>query len=203
MLRLGGDETVMLGLGVTFSPENAAFLLDLLPPFLLVPRPSATAGAVATILALLDGETERAAMGGEVVTARLAEVLLIEAIRAHASGADAVALKWLGALADPRIGRALHAVHADIARSWTVASLAGKAGMSRAAFAAEFTCRLGHPPLAYVRTWRLTIARAALAHGHSDIGTVAAKTGYASQSAFSYAYRRAFGTSPKMDRKIE
>ena len=88
-VRLGGDETIVLGGSVTFSPGNADFLLDTLPGFLLVPRSSTASGAVTTILTLLNGEMERAAMGSEIVSARLADVLLVEAIRAYAEGARA------------------------------------------------------------------------------------------------------------------
>src|SRR6185312_13635957 len=38
VLRLGGDDTVMLGGGVLFARGNANFLLDMLPAFMLVPR---------------------------------------------------------------------------------------------------------------------------------------------------------------------
>ncbi len=196
VVRLGGDDTVMLGGSVAFAPGNVEFLLSMLPGFLLVPRSSAASGAVATILGLLNSEAERAIIGSEIVMARLADVLLVEAIRAYAGSVEAVEIGWLGAISDPRLGRALRAIHRDIAQPWTVARLANVASMSRAAFSAEFTRRVGHPPLAYVRAWRLTLARVALTRHEADVASIANKVGYASQSAFGYAFRRAFGTSP-------
>jgi len=115
---------------------------------------------------------------------------------AHAAGGGAAGIGWLGALSDPRLGRALRAIHDDIARPWTVAQLAAVAGMSRAAFAAHFTRRVGQAPLAYVRAWRLTLARAALGRRDADVASIASKVGYTSQSAFGHAFRRSFGTSP-------
>lgn len=197
--RLGGDDTISLGGTVTFSQGNGDFLLDMLPGFLLVPRCSPGSGAVTTILALLDSEMERGVIGSEIVSARLADVLLVEAIRAYAAGVRGVRTGWLGALSDPRLGRALRAIHGDIAQPWTVSRLAGVAGMSRAAFSAEFTRRVGQPPLGYVRAWRLTIARAALAGGEADVASIAKAVGYMSQSAFAHAFRRAFGVSPTAD----
>ncbi|TMV79122.1 helix-turn-helix transcriptional regulator, partial [Thioclava sp. BHET1] len=85
---------------------------------------------------------------------------------------------------------------------WTVVQLAGEAGMSRAAFSAEFTRRVGQPPLSYVRAWRLTIARAALANGDETVASIADRVGYTSQSAFGHAYRRAFGSPPKADTRL-
>lgn len=195
--RLGGDDTIGLGGTVTFSPGNADFLLDMLPDFVLVPRSSPASSAVSTILALLNGEAKRGGMGSQIVSARLADVLLVEAIRAYAEGTEGLPTGWLGALSDPRLGRALRALHEDIAQPWTVAQLAGTAGMSRAAFSAAFTHQVGQPPLAYVRAWRLTLARAALTRGNADIAKLASALGYTSQSAFSYAFRCAFGLSPR------
>jgi len=197
VVRLGGDDTIGIGGTVSFSPGNADFLLDTLPNFLLVPRLSAASDAVTTILALLNGEIERGATGSQLVSARLADILVVEAIRACTEGAQDVPTGWLGALSDLRLGRALRAIHGDIAQPWTVARLASMAGMSRAAFSALFTRRVGQPPLGYVRAWRLTIARAALARGDADIARLANQLGYTSQSAFTHAFRCAFGTSPK------
>lgn len=196
LVRLGGDDTISLGGTVSFAPGNVDFLLDMLPDFLLVPRSSPEAGPMSTILALLGGEAERDAMGNRIVSARLADVLLVEAIRAYAGGGERLQTGWLGALADPRLGCALRAIHADIARPWTVAQLADTAAMSRAAFSAAFTRRVGQPPLAYVRAWRLTLARAELARDSTDIAGIGTRLGYRSQSAFTYAFRRAFGAPP-------
>lgn len=197
VVRLGGDDTIGLGGTVTFSPGNADFLLDALPDFLRVPRSAPGSSAVSAILALLNGEAERDAMGSQIVSARLADVLLVEAIRAYAEGDEGPPTGWLGALADSRLGSALRVMHGDIARPWTVAQLASAAGMSRAAFSAAFARQVGQPPLAYLRAWRLTLARAALTLGEADIASIGAKLGYTSQSAFTYAFRRAFGVTPK------
>lgn len=197
--HLGGDDTISIGGTVIFTAGSAEFLLDMLPEFMVVPQSAPASEAVATILGLLNGELEREAIGSDIVSARLADVLLVEAIRAYAGGVVAANTGWLSALSDPRIGRALRAVHDDVAQPWTVAQLAGVAGMSRAAFSAEFTRRAGQPPLAYLRAWRLTLARAALTRGDANVACVANSVGYKSQSAF----RRAFGAPPKADARSE
>jgi AraC-like DNA-binding protein len=197
LARLGGDDTIGLGGTVTFAAGNAGFLLDMLPDFIFIPRSSAGSGAIAMILGLIDGEVERDGIGGEIVSARFADVLLVEAIRAYAGSAEQIEIGWLGALSDPRLGRVLRVIHGDIAQPWTVAQLAAVAGMSRAAFSAEFTRRVGQPPLAYLRAWRLTVARAALARGDGTIASISSRVGYTSQSAFGHAFARAFGSPPK------
>jgi AraC-like DNA-binding protein len=200
LARLGGADTVGVGGTVTLSPVSADFLLDMLPHFMIVPRSSPASGAVAKILALLNSELERDMMGSSIVSARLADVLLIEAIRAYAGQNGGVQTGWLGALCDVRIGRSLRAIHEDVSYPWTVAALAGVAGMSRAGFAAEFSRRVGQPPLTYLRKWRLLLAREALANGDVSVGSIAFKVGYRSQSAFGHAFRRAFGAAPKADK---
>lgn len=195
--HVGGDDMIAIGGTVTFSAGNAEFLLDMLPTFMIVSRSSSGADRVSTILGLMNGEFDRGMLGSEIVGARLADVLLVEAIRAYAGQVDVTDIGWLGALSDARIGRALRAIHDDVARPWTVAGLASLAGMSRAAFSAEFTHLVGQPPLTYVRGWRLTLARAALAHGNETVASIASRIGYTSQSAFGHAFRRAFGAPPK------
>lgn len=194
-LHLGGDDVLLVGGGVTFTPGTSSFLLDMLPASLVVGGSSHAAGAIAAVLALLDREARAPGLGSEAITARLAEVLVVEAIRFHANDVGAGHAGWLGALVDPKIGRALHSFHLDIARPWTVSMLAAEAAMSRAAFSAAFLRRVGRPPLDYVRAWRLTLARARLVTG-APIASVAIDVGYTSQSAFAYAYRRFFGSPP-------
>jgi len=194
-LRLGGDDVRLLGGGIAFSPGSSSFLLDTLPPSVVVPGSSSAADAIRSLLSLLDREAREPRLGSEAVTAHLADVLIVEAIRFHANHAGAGHVGWLRALVDPRIGRALHRFHANIAQPWTVASLATEAGMSRAAFSSAFRRLVGRPPLDYVRAWRLTLARAQLEAGASSTNA-AFEVGYTSQSAFGHAYRRFFGRSP-------
>ncbi|HWU94468.1 MAG TPA: helix-turn-helix transcriptional regulator, partial [Sphingomonas sp.] len=79
---------------------------------------------------------------------------------------------------------------------WTVAELAGIAGMSRSAFAARFGERLGCAPIEYLARWRMAIAKDALARGVKSLGRIAEEIGYESASAFSTAFRKRLGCSP-------
>jgi AraC-like DNA-binding protein len=194
--RLGGDDVVGIGGTVIFS-ANADFLLDMLPQFMIVPRSSRSSGSIATVLSLMSSELQQDVMGSEIVSARLADILLVEAIRAFAYCAEPEEFGWLNALADDRIGRAICAIHEHVALPWTVARLAAVAGMSRASFSSEFARRIGKPPLTYLRAWRLTLARASLMRSDMTVARVAQEVGYTSQSAFAYAFRHAFGYSPK------
>jgi AraC-like DNA-binding protein len=200
VVRLGGDETVMLGGGIAFADDLASFLLDALPAFILLPAATDVAAMMTALLAMLEAEVTRPRAGSTLVAGRLAEILLVEAIRSQA--ADAIARPgWIAALADPQIGAALRLMHRDVAHPWTVEALARGTGMSRSAFAARFLAQVGRPPQAYLRHWRMVLAQARLRSGNRSIAAVAEQVGYTSHSAFASAYHRNFGYPPGRNRR--
>lgn len=197
-----GDGVVAIGGSIAFHDENGDFLLDMLPGFLRVGREASASGAIAAVLDLITNEILRGAIGTGIVSARLADVLVVEALRTLSDDRDRSLTGWLGAISDPRLGRALRAVHRDVAAPWTVAALADVAGMSRAAFSAKFGQQVGRPPLAYLRYWRLTLARTMLLRGTGPVDDVARRVGYKSQSAFGNAYRQVFATTPRSRSRV-
>ncbi|HYK51384.1 MAG TPA: AraC family transcriptional regulator [Terriglobales bacterium] len=146
---------------------------------------------------MLAGEMSEQARGSEVVANRLAEVLFIQAIRAHiSSGAESCKRGWLRAIFDPQIGAALTTIHNNINSPWTVESLAGAAGMSRSAFAERFKGLLGQTPLEYVTEWRMQKAVQLLQQRDKKLVDVAQSIGYESDAAFSKAFKRIVGLTP-------
>ena len=94
------------------------------------------------------------------------------------------------------IGPVLRAMHAEPGRPWTVVTLAKVAGASRAAFARRFTALVGEPPLAYLTSWRMTLAADLLRRQGTSVASVASQVGYADGFAFSSAFKRVRGVSP-------
>lgn len=196
-VRLGeAGGTVMVGGGARFSDGDASFVLEALPAFLRVDRASPGAAAVARVLALLEAEVGDGRLGTSFVLDRLAEILLVEAIRAYVSTDLGDGAGWIAALADPRIGAALRLMHGDVARPWTASLLAAEVGMSRSAFANRFSRQVGRPPLDYLTRWRMVLARRRLRGSQARVAQVAAEVGYGSQSAFAFAFKRTFGCTP-------
>lgn len=197
LYRYGGDDTVVLGGGFTFQGGNAQLLLDALPAFMLIPADEPGAAVLRGTLLLLDQELGQARMGASLMTRRLTDILLVQALRAYVSIHGADHAGWIGALDDRRIGAALTSMHADVGRHWTVDELAAAAGMSRSGFAARFKQRVGLAPLDYLLNWRMQLARDALRRNESSVSALATRFGYASESAFGNAFKRVFGRAPK------
>lgn len=193
----GGAETVLLGGAFRFSSNNAALLLDVLPRFLHFPGADSASAVLRSTLALLDAELAAGAMGASLVARRLADILLVQALRAHVALGQGRGAGWIVALADGKIGAALQHIHRDPRRGWTVAQLAEVAGMSRSGFALRFRELVGTAPLAYVTQWRMELARTQLRRADTPVAVLAAQFGYASESAFGNAFKRCFGSAPK------
>jgi AraC-like DNA-binding protein len=180
---------------IGFDERNAALLIDLLPPLMIVRAGDPRGGRLAQLIDLLANEVGVPAAGGPLVQNHLAQILLVHMLRAHAAQTDRPT-GWLGALNEDGIGAALRAVHADVAHSWNLKELAEISHMSRSAFAQAFRCHVGVPPLEYLIQWRMSLARDALARDTLSISELARATGYLSESAFSTAFRRVVGSSP-------
>lgn len=197
LLRHGGDGDVtrMVCGAVRFEHPAAHSLVDVLPGIIRV-EPTALSGRLQDTLRLLAAEVEDLRPGGEAVITRLADVLVIQAIRTWLDRDPAARTGWLGALADERIGAVLARVHREPEREWTVGTLAAAASMSRSAFAARFTELVGEPPMSYVTRWRMHAAVDALGGGDVTVAELAGRLGYRSEAAFSRAFSRVVGESP-------
>ena len=134
--------------------------------------------------------------GGETVITRLADVLVIHAIRGWIEQDSAAQSGWLAALRDRQIGRALTLIHRDPARPWTLGLLASEVAMSRSAFAARFSELVGLPAMQYVARWRMHLATTWLRDNDTGLGELASRFGYRSEAAFSRAFKRVVGMSP-------
>lgn len=192
--RVGpADASVNLRMQVgfcSFASPDAALLVSLLPAMIVArgePR-------LAQLLALVGDETRAARSGRELVLERLLEVLLIEALRC---GSDTASFPSVArGLSDDRLVGALRAMHERPAYSWTVADLAAEAAMSRSAFFARFSRIVGLPPMEYLLTWRMALAKRMLRTRDLAIEQVAARIGYSSASTFSTAFTRHVGMPP-------
>jgi AraC-like DNA-binding protein len=195
------EETYVCGAHFAFDDDNAFLLRDVLPPVVLVRAEDPRGVLLAHLAGLMLAEIETDAVGGSLVLDHLTQIMLVHMLRAHAEH-HGVPAGWLGALRDDGIGAALRAMHADVAHRWTLAELSDISRMSRSAFAASFKRQVGTAPVDYLIQWRMSLAKDALRRDTRSISELAAATGYESESAFSTAFRRVVGLSPRHYRRV-
>jgi AraC-like DNA-binding protein len=194
----GGGERTHVTYGVVrFDHAAGSRLVAQLPPIIhLDGWDDDDAGWLHSTLRLISREAQTLRPGGETVLTRLADILVIQAIRSWLDAAPEARQGWLAALRDEQIGRALTAIHRAPEQDWSVTSLAQEAGMSRSAFSARFTKLVGEPAMRYLAQWRLQLARTHLQQTPEPLSAVAHRFGYQSETAFCRAFKRAFGVSP-------
>lgn len=176
--------------------EEAKLLLDSLPPFALVHSDSEQAAVLQWALHRLAHELSEPSPGGSLMTQYLGHMMLIQVLRLYLASKDDHPAGWLFALTDPRIKAAIEAIHCAPARRWTVADLAGIAGVSRSTFALQFKKKVGLGPLEYVLRWRMQLAVRELKNSNCTVSSIAQSLGYDSDSAFSSAFKRILVCSP-------
>lgn len=189
--------TVMLNGTYELAGEVSGRLLAALPAVLILPAD----GWESPLLSLLAAEIVKDDPGQQAVLDRLLDLLLIAVLRAWFARPEARAPAWYRAYGDPVVGRALRLIHNDPAHPWTVAKLAGEAGLSRAAFARRFAGLVGEPPMSFLTEWRLAVAADLLLEPRATVGSVAYQVGYGSPFALSTAFKRVRGISPEQHRR--
>lgn len=184
------------------DPANAHLLVDALPAFARIPADEAS--PLRNLMPLLIDEVRSTQLARPRALDQLAQLVLTYALRwLESEGKGPARTGWLRALADSRIGAALRHIHASVEMGTSLPALARVAGMSRTAFAARFKELVGQPPLAYAIQWRMSLAKDALRTTDRPIGELAFEFGYASESAFSMAFRREVGCSPRAYRDAD
>jgi len=193
----GGEPAELLCGTVRFDHPAARQLVAVLPRLIAVDAASSPRSEwIGSTVRFLAAEASDLRPGGETVITRLADVLVIQAIRSWIDEDPAARTGWLGALRDPQVGRALALIHRDPAHPWTVARLADEVAMSRSAFAARFAELVGEPPMRYLTRWRMDVALTWLQEDSTALAELADRLGYRSEAAFSRAFKRFVGRPP-------
>jgi AraC-like DNA-binding protein len=147
-------------------------------------------------LRFIADEHQTQAPGAAAAAARLADLIFLQVLRSHWSRPEAGSSGLLRGLADPRIRKALEAMHRAPQDPWTVPQLARVAGMSRSSFGDHFQMRVGVSPKQYLTRWRMRLAAERLTDGRASTAGVAEDLGYRSTFAFAKCFRRVHGVSP-------
>ncbi|MEL7114061.1 MAG: AraC family transcriptional regulator [Pseudomonadota bacterium] len=192
----GGGRTTRLMCGFMASNSGPTPLLDMLPDVMIINVESLlTRGWIETSVAIAARELASERLSGRTMISGLCQLLLVEALRQHLESSKYKA-DWLPGISHPRISRALARIHADVSRSFPVATLAAEVGMSRSAFVDRFTELVGVGPRRYILRNRMQTASRLLRETDLTLAEVAHRVGYDAPEAFSRAFKRENGRAP-------
>ncbi len=192
-----GPSTLLRGGKFVFDTANEQLLTGLLPDVLHLAATGDHADRLRMLLRMNEAESTQSGPGSDFVIVRLMELELVEILRGHAPTLDALKPGLIAGLADPVIARALAALHREVGSPWTTQKLARVCGVSRSSLASRFARLVGLGPMEYLQRWRMAVAKDELRRGVSSIGEIALSVGFQSGSAFSTAFTRAVGYSPR------
>jgi AraC-like DNA-binding protein len=201
--RNGDGGCFLVGGHFVLTGKHADILLRELPPIVHIRKESDKA-AMRWSLERMMQELREPQPGGFLVAQQLAYVMLVQALRLHLAEGVRGGVGWLFALADKQMGAAITFMHGDPAHRWTLQELAERVGMSRSIFALKFKETVGASPMEYLTRWRMLLAGDRLVNSTDSISVIALSLGYESESAFSTAFKRVMGCSPRQysgDRK--
>lgn len=194
--RNGGGDFTMVSSRFALDGDHAGLLLEMLPPIVHI-RAEVDQAALRWSVERMMQELREPQPGGHLVLQHLAHMILLQALRLYLAGTPADGVGWVFALSDRRMSAAIGAIHADPAQRWSLQMLAEHAGMSRSSFAQRFKDTVGSAPMDYVTRWRMLLAADRLRQNGEPVSSIALSLGYESESAFSTAFKRVMGCSPR------
>lgn len=192
----GGGGLFLVGSRFAVSGNPAGMILGMLPPVVHI-RKEAEQAALRWSVERMMQELGDRQPGGFLIAQHLAHMMLVQALRLHLNDGLHSEPGWFAALADKQICAAITAIHENPADRWTLQSLAERAGMSRSSFAHRFKETAGETPMEYLARWRMLLAADRLENGNDPVSRISVSLGYESESAFSTAFKRVMGCSPR------
>ena len=198
----GTPQTIFFGGCMEFDLGGLQGLVPLMPELMMIDATSQRYLELMPILTAMEQEARAGRMGDAGILARLADVVMAVIVRGWVECGCSNSSAFVTALREPKLSRAILALHRHPGRDWTVAELAAESGLSRSVFAKQFQEMIGVAPLHYAGELRMRIARTWLTYDRMSIENVADKLGYTSQAAFSRAYKRIVGVPPGYSRRV-
>ena len=195
-LKMGdeGEKTTILCGVVQLDHPCAEFIIDSMPDMIYLESAKSTYSSwMSNTVRVISEEAEQTQIGGETILTRLADVLVIQALRYWITHNAEAKQGWLFAMKDKRIGKSLSLIHSNPQRQWTLESLGREIGMSRTAFASKFTALVGEPMLQYLTKWRMNLAVMRLKDGEKVTPELVEQLGYRSESAFRRTFKKVTG----------
>ena len=192
----GGGDFSLVSSRFGLAGNHADILIKMLPPIVHI-RDKAGQAALGWSVERTIEELRAPQPGGFLIVQHLAHMMLVQALRLHLEEGSKAGIGWLFALAHRQMSLAMNAMHDDPAHRWTLQELAAHAGMSRSSFAQKFKETVGTSPMDYLTQWRMLLAGDRLENSRDPISIIAPSLGYESEAAFSTAFKKVMGCSPR------
>ncbi|MBC8103783.1 MAG: AraC family transcriptional regulator [Cytophagales bacterium] len=199
----GGRLSLLFCCSVKFEEPAIDPLLELMPTTLLVRSAARGDTALPLLLETMAEEVVSERVGSATVLTRLADVVIARILRAWVEAPRTETTGWLAAIRDPKIGRALAAIHRHPGAPWSVRSLADVAQLSRSIFSERFASVVGVSPARYLARWRMHVASVWLRRERLTVAEVSLRLGYESEASFSRAFKRLVGVPPSALRRSD
>lgn len=196
------DSTIIFSGCMDFELGGMQPLIKAMPEVMMVSRLMTTWPEIHPLLAAMERESLTRQVGFAGILARLADVVAALIVRGWVEAGCGKSNGWLQVLRDPRLSRAIYAMHQQPGINWSVAELAKEAGTSRSVFAERFLAATGTTPAKYLSELRMRLAIQYINQEQQPIETVALRLGYSSLAAFSRAFKRIVGQSPGAVREV-
>jgi AraC-like DNA-binding protein len=170
--------------------EEALPVLKAIPSIALVRGSEGRASWLRPLLELVRAEVVSFEPGADSVVARIADVLLLQVVRASLHAGD-------GHVFDSQVATAMRLMREEPERGWTVDSIARKVMASRTSLVDRFRQTTGMPPMRYLMRLRIAFAARQLSATNASLAEIAMRVGYSSEAALSKAFLREMGASPR------
>ena len=190
------EHTIIFSGCMDFELGGMQPLIKAMPEVMMVSRLMSTWPEIHPLLAAMERESMTRQVGFAGILARLADVVAALIVRGWVEAGCGKSTGWVQVLRDPRLSRAIYAMHQQPGLNWSVADLAKEAGTSRSVFAERFLSATGTTPAKYLSELRMRLAIQYIRHENQPIETVALRLGYGSLAAFSRAFKRIIGHAP-------
>jgi len=195
----GGGAVTAVACGFLYSEDiHLSPVLAAMPPLIVVRTGTGAFNDwITTNVRFALAEADSPNGGSDILMQRLPELLFLKCLDFHTKEQTAGPVGWLAAAVDPIVSRAIAHLHRSPERSWSLQQLSRACSTSRSVLDERFRRLIGCPPMQYLTSWRLQLAAQRLRTTRKTVAEIADSVGYGAVAAFSRAFKRYTGFSPR------
>jgi len=156
---------------------------------------------LSSIVQILRKEDSDKNIGGELIIARLLDILLILIVRVWLDTSNDESIGWLLGTLDTEVGEVLSIIHERPQERITIESLAKETAMSRTKLLNKFTKIVGISPIQYLTNWRIDLSKQLLTSTDLSIFEISHSVGYESEASFGRVFKKIERMPPGQYRK--